>query len=230
MNTRVGFACALLVFGCNGTEDASDPQESAETSEPAEASGESTAPEAAANPEEPPEEANADEAPDEAETEAAAGARVEVALRDRLDGVVSSYCLDIAGGNRNVDPANGLQAHTCYSYRGDLGADQAFDREGFEGNAFVMPEFEVCVTLSALEPGASVELAACDERPEQQLEFTDAGLIRPVSATNLCVTAADEARFGRSQQHQIRALSVEACSDELAPLQQWYARTAAEAQ
>ncbi|MEL6526334.1 MAG: DUF3500 domain-containing protein, partial [Chloroflexota bacterium] len=49
--------------------------------------------------------------------------QVEITLIDPLDGVTNSYCIDIAGGNENVDPANGLQAHTCYSYQGDLGTD-----------------------------------------------------------------------------------------------------------
>ena len=53
---------------------------------------------------------------------AALAADVEVTLKNRLDGNLNGYCLDIRGGGQNIGPANGLQAHTCYSYRGDLGS------------------------------------------------------------------------------------------------------------
>ena len=63
-------------------------------------------------------------------------ADVEVTLQDGLDGNLNGYCLDIRGGGRNIDPSQGLQAHTCYSYRGDLGSDQAFDPEGIPRGEF----------------------------------------------------------------------------------------------
>ena len=50
---------------------------------------------------------------------AAFAADVEVTLKDNLDGNLNGYCLDIKGGGPNIDPSEGLQAHTCYSYRGD---------------------------------------------------------------------------------------------------------------
>ena len=36
---------------------------------------------------------------------------VEVTLKDRLDGNLNGYCLDIRGGGQNIDPSQGLQAH-----------------------------------------------------------------------------------------------------------------------
>ncbi|WP_413694037.1 hypothetical protein [Psychromonas sp. KJ10-2] len=48
---------------------------------------------------------------------------VEIALKHNLDGYLNGYCLDISGGGKNIDPANGLQVHTCYSYKGALGSD-----------------------------------------------------------------------------------------------------------
>ncbi|MEL6547364.1 MAG: hypothetical protein AAFQ82_22260, partial [Myxococcota bacterium] len=84
---------------------------------------------------------------------------VEIALQARLDGITSEYCLDIAGGNRNVDPAKGLQAHTCYSYQGQLGSDQVFDPQKLKDDGLLfMPAYEVCVTLSELAAGAQIEL------------------------------------------------------------------------
>lgn len=150
---------------------------------------------------------------------------VEITLSDNLDGILNSYCLDIAGGNQNVDPANGLQAHTCYSYRGELGSDQVFDTEQFENNLLYMSEYDVCVELASLEAGSEVGLATCDSENElQSIVFTEEGKISPVSAPEMCFTAAEASRMGRGSQHQIKDLTLEACSDELLAFQQWGAR------
>ena len=79
---------------------------------------------------------------------------VEIALADKLDGVTNNYCIDIAGGNRNVDISRGLQGHTCYSYKGELGTDQIFDTTKFTDNLLYMPVYDVCASLSSLDSGA----------------------------------------------------------------------------
>ena len=48
-------------------------------------------------------------------------AGVEVFLKDRLDGNLSEYCIDIMGGFANIDPSRGIQAHTCLGYQGQFG-------------------------------------------------------------------------------------------------------------
>ena len=164
----------------------------------------------------------------EAETSAESKAPaegVEITLKDELDGILNSYCLDIAGGNKDVNPDKGLQAHTCYSYRGELGTDQVFDPSRFTKNTLYMPNYEVCATLTGLESGAKVGLAACDSSDLQAIAFTGEGTISPVSAPNMCFTAAQESRFGRGSQHQIRDLTLESCSEDLASVQQWRTRT-----
>ena len=151
---------------------------------------------------------------------------VEVVLTDKLDGNLSGYCIDIKGGNQSVDPANGLQAHTCYSYRGSLGTDQIFDTARFTDNILYMPEYEVCAEVAAIEAGASVGLASCDGNDKQSFTFAGEGAITPSSATHLCFTAGTETKMGRggTSAHQIKTLSLEACSDELAAYQQWRTR------
>ncbi|MHC5112572.1 MAG: hypothetical protein ACYTHJ_22150, partial [Planctomycetota bacterium] len=89
-------------------------------------------------------------------------ADVEVSLKDKLDGNLNGYCLDIKGGGQNIDPSRGLQAHTCYSYRGDLGTDQAFDPEGIARGEFHVVAFDVCATMESVEEGTEVSLSACD--------------------------------------------------------------------
>ena len=168
---------------------------------------------------------DADEAADMT-TEALDSQDVEISLLDELDGVINSYCLDIAGGNTDIDPANGLQAHTCYSPSGEVLVDQAFDPDQFADGVLYMPEFDVCVQAPSTEAGAAFELAACDGSDAQSWAFDGEGTIAPASATDMCMTLTGETRTGRSDENQMIALTLEACSDDLAATQTWSNRTA----
>ncbi len=116
---------------------------------------------------------------------AAYAANVEVTLKDGLDGNLNGYCLDIKGGGPNIDPSEGLQAHTCYSYRGDLGTDQAIDPEGIARGEFRVVAFKVCATMQGTEVGAEVALSACDGSELQQFDFAESGNISPKSAPGI---------------------------------------------
>lgn len=151
---------------------------------------------------------------------------VEVTLIDKLDGNLNGYCLDIKGGGRNIDPANGLQTHTCYSYKGALGSDQVFDSTRFADNALYMPKFDVCVQLDGLESGAKVSLTSCDNSELQQISLEENGNISPVVTPDMCLTAGESTKLGRggTSQHQIKTLTLEKCSSDKAAYQQWRAR------
>lgn len=161
-------------------------------------------------------------------TAGAMAEEVEITLVDELDGNLNSYCLDISGGlGPSADPANGLQAHTCYSYRGSLEVDQIFDTEQFAEGILYMPRFDVCATLSGTQAGASIGLATCDGSDMQQIALEDDGTLRPAAAADMCLTAGEETRLGRggTSQHQIKSLTLQACGDELAAYQTWRTRT-----
>lgn len=151
------------------------------------------------------------------------GGNVEIVLSDKLDGILSEYCLDIAGGNQDVDPANGLQVHTCYSYKGELGTDQVFDTSTFADNSLSMPIYDVCVSLSSLEAGAEVELSDCANATA--ITFTGNGTISPVDAPEMCFTASEDSRTGKGSQHQIRDLTLETCDESKASYQNWEVRS-----
>lgn len=158
---------------------------------------------------------------DTAPTEKSADADiVEIALNDPLDGATNEYCLDIAGGRENVDPANGLQGHTCYSRDGNLGTDQIFDANLFATNTLFMPEYDVCVSVD----GTDISLTACDESEAQQISFAEDGTIRPVEDETMCFTLDTDTRTGKSTENQIKALSLAACSADQAAYQVWRAR------
>ncbi len=153
---------------------------------------------------------------------------VELTLIDNLDGVTSSYCIDVKGGNQNVDITKGLQAHTCYSYKGALGADQIFDTTRFADNMLYMSELDVCVQLESLEAGASIGLAACDGNSLQLIAFGEDGSLRAIGAPEMCLTVGADTSFGRSKVHQIKTLSLQSCSEELSAYQLFRGRVAAD--
>lgn len=152
---------------------------------------------------------------------------VEVYVTDLLDSIQNGYCLDIAKGKgESANPEDGLQAHTCYSPLGEVLVDQAFDPEKFKDGVLYMPEFDVCVQAVSTEVGATVELASCDGSDAQSWVFNGEGTIAPASAPTLCITLADETKTGRSSENQMKALSLQNCSDDLAASQTWANRTA----
>ena len=51
---------------------------------------------------------------------------VEIKLLDNLDDK-RGFCIDIKGHKSKAKIERGLQAHTCYSYQGDIAVEQGFD-------------------------------------------------------------------------------------------------------
>jgi len=155
---------------------------------------------------------------------AASGAfadEVEIYLTDMLDNTQVGYCVDIGGGkDEGAKVESGLQGHTCYSNLGALGVDQVFDTDKFADGILYMPNFEVCAEVS----GTSLALASCDGSDAQSFVFTGEGTITPASDTSLCFTVAEETRSGRSSANQIKVLSLETCSADLAAYQDWAVR------
>jgi hypothetical protein len=151
---------------------------------------------------------------------------VEIYLKDMQDNIQSGYCLDIAKAQgAKANPEDGLQGHTCYSPLGELMVDQIFDTDKFEDGILYMPEFDVCVQVASAEAGAAVGLAACDGSENQSFEFSGDGTIVPSGTPDLCVTVAEDTRTGRSKENQMKALSLETCSDDQAGSQQWSVRS-----
>lgn len=150
---------------------------------------------------------------------------VEIYLVDMHDNIQQGYCLDIGGAKGyDADPAKGLQGHTCYSPLGALGVDQEFDDAQFGDGTLFMPRFDVCATVSDTTAGTTVDLAACDGSDNQKFTFSGEGMITPAAAPEMCFTLAEDTRFGRSKQNQIKNLSLQPCSPELASYQTWSTR------
>jgi len=151
---------------------------------------------------------------------------VEVYVTDLLDNIQNGYCFDIAKGKgASANPEDGLQAHICYSLLGEILVDQAFDPGQFADGVLYMPEFDICVQATSTDEGSTLELAACDGSDAQKWVFSGEGTIAPAAAPEIGVTLAEETRTGRSDENQMKALSLETCSTDLASVQTWANRT-----
>ena len=161
---------------------------------------------------------------------AQAGETVEVLLVDRLD-EPRGFCLDIRGHKQRARVDRGLQAHSCYSYQGQIGVDQGFDSDAIKAGRFHMPGFDVCMTAGGSQAGARLGLAKCDGSGPQGFSLAANGEIVVKSAPELCVTVAGgDSREGGGGRpvHLIRGLTLESCDEGRAKYQRWRVRTKAD--
>lgn len=138
------------------------------------------------------------------------------------------FCIDIRGHKSKARINRGLQAHTCYSYQGEVAVDQGFDSSKLMKNQFYLPAFNVCMEAASVIPSASLQLSKCRDGQLQRFEWDKEGKIHPMDYENLCLTVTQgESRKGGggSPVHLIRNLSLETCSDALKPFQRWGMRT-----
>ena len=71
------------------------------------------------------------------------------------------FCIDIKGHKLKAQINKGLQAHTCYSYQGEISPDQGFNSLKLTKSKFILPSFNICMEASSLTPSAN-GLRKCD--------------------------------------------------------------------
>ena len=89
---------------------------------------------------------------------------VEIYLLNQLDDP-RGFCIDIRGHKLKAKIDKGLQAHTCYSYQGEISPDQGFK---LTRDQFILPAFNVCMEASSLTPSTNLRLRECDLRNKLQ--------------------------------------------------------------
>ena len=154
------------------------------------------------------------------------GESVEVYIRDQLD-EPRGYCLDIKGYKLKAKINNGLQAHTCYSYQGEIAVDQAFDPLKLTKNQFFLPVFDVCMESGSIAVSAPIRLNKCNYGKLQDFKLDIKGRIYPSSDTKLCLTVEQgqsKKGGGGSPVHLKRNLTLQPCSSALRPYQIWSTR------
>ena len=153
------------------------------------------------------------------------GSIVEIYLLDPLEDS-RNFCIDIVGSKANADIQSGLQAHTCYSYQGEISVDQGFDKQRISEQEFFMPSFEVCMTFNS--SANDLALSVCNGSELQKFTFLTNGNIVVNSDPNLCVTVdQNDAREGGGGNpiHLIRDLQIEECQESLSIYQSWGTRS-----
>ena len=152
-----------------------------------------------------------------------AGTLVEIQLVDKLD-EQRGFCLDIRGHKERAKVNRGLQAHTCYSYQGQLGVDQAFDEQLISRGKFYLPAFNVCIEADDSVAGSRLNLEACNDTEEQRFEFTANDQIKLVSNEELCLAidaSGSKQGGGGTPLHLLRSLSLTNCEKSRARYTTW---------
>lgn len=153
--------------------------------------------------------------------------RVEIFLIDPLD-EPRNLCIDIRGYKLKAKINRGLQAHTCYSYQGEIAVDQAFDSYKITTNQFYLPAFNVCMETKSAVVSADLVLNECNQGKFQEFNWDNIGRIQPTNKLELCLTVAQgvsKKGGGGSPPHLKRDLTLQPCSDLLKSYQMWNTRS-----
>ena len=151
---------------------------------------------------------------------------VEVFLLNTLNDS-RGYCIDMMGYKTNADVNKSLQAHSCYSYQGEISVDQGFDINKINNEEFYIPYFKVCMELDKLEQSSALKLNSCDKNNNQKFILQSDGKIQPKSDLNLCLTVSNNFSEGGggSPVHLKRTLTLENCNEILSSRQKWGVRS-----
>lgn len=154
---------------------------------------------------------------------------VEVYLLDPIDSVLNNYCIDTNGPPTGMQLESPLQAHTCYSYKGGLTADQAMESDDIAKGKIRIVSVDLCAQLDGTEPGSTITLTTCTDSEEQSFELRKNGQFVSTPHPELCLTAGPTSWFGGQvgalNQNQARTLHLQRCGDEATRYQRWGTRT-----
>ena len=147
----------------------------------------------------------------------------EVQLFSKLDDQ-RGYCIDIRGHKERAKVQRGLQAHTCYSYQGQIGVDQAFDASLTAIGKFFLPAFNVCMEAENSSQGSRLLLTRCTDQNLQKFDPNSDNEIRLVANNKLCLTVNDGASQeggGGAPVHLMRRLTLENCATTKNEYKHW---------
>ena len=147
----------------------------------------------------------------------------EVKLVSKLDDQ-RGYCIDIRGHKERAKVQRGLQAHTCYSYLGQIGVDQAFDTSLLAIGKFFLPAFDVCMEAENSSQGSRLILTRCAEKNLQKFDLNAANEIRLVVNNELCLVVKDgksKEGGGGTPVHLMRRLTLEYCATTKDKYKHW---------
>ena len=147
----------------------------------------------------------------------------EVQLVSKLDDQ-RGYCIDIRGHKERAKVQRGLQAHTCYSYQGQIGVDQAFDASLLVTGKFYLPAFDVCMAAENETQGSRLILTRCTDQNLQKFVLNSDNEIKLVANNELCLTVNDgesQKGGGGTPVHLMRHLMLENCATTKNEYKHW---------
>ena len=146
---------------------------------------------------------------------------VEIKLLNNLDDK-RGFCIDIKGHKFRAKISRGIQAHTCYSYQGEIAVDQGLDANKLKQKQLFFPYFDICVHPTSSKNPLNLNLLKCDNTEE--FVFSEDNTIRLKNNTNLCLTVAEgysRKGGGGSPVHLIRNLSMQTCNQQNSVYKTW---------
>ena len=146
---------------------------------------------------------------------------VEIKLLNNLDDK-RGFCIDIIGHKFRAKISRGIQAHTCYSYQGEIAVDQGLDANKLKQRLLFFPYFDVCVHPTSSKNPLNLNLLKCDNT--EGFVFSEDNTIRLKNNTNLCLTVAEgnsRKGGGGSPVHLIRNLSMQTCNQQNSVYKTW---------
>ena len=146
---------------------------------------------------------------------------LEVKLLNNLDDK-RGFCIDIKGHKFRAKISRGVQAHTCYSYQGEIAVDQGLDANKLKQKKLFFSYFDVCVHPTSSKNSFNLSLEKCDSTEE--FVFSEDNTIRLKNNTNLCLTVAEgnsRKGGGGSPLHLIRDLSMKTCNQQNSVYKTW---------
>ena len=146
---------------------------------------------------------------------------VEIKLLNNLDDK-RGFCIDIKGHKFRAKISRGIQAHTCYSYQGEIAVDQGLDANKLKQKQLFFPYFDICVHPTSSKNPLNLNLLKCDNTEE--FVFSEDNTIRLKNNTNLCLTVAEgnsRKGGGGSPIHLIRNLSMQTCNQQNSVYKTW---------
>ena len=147
----------------------------------------------------------------------------ELQLVSKLDDQ-RGYCIDIRGHKERAKVQRGLQAHTCYSYQGQIGVDQAFDASLIASGKFYLPAFDVCMAAENRTQGSRLILTRCTDQTLQKFALNSDNEIKLVANNELCSTVNDgesKEGGGGTPVHLMRRLTLESCATTKNDYKNW---------
>jgi acetyl esterase/lipase len=136
----------------------------------------------------------------------------------------NGYCLDIPGFGARLQKEGPITTHTCKYDRPGFWVDELFEMTA--SNQLRLSEYGLCLSASAMEPGADIDIVDCAAGRAHGWSIHSGGRVTPAEAPGLCMTLSSERVFvnstvGNLTPNSTRSVSLESCASALHYRQSW---------